>query len=88
METTKKKPIHVSIDKGLKNEAERLFDDLGLNMTTAITVFLKQAVTEQAIPFKIEKVNPLTRRALQDVRNGNVQGGFSSVDELMGDLEL
>lgn len=87
MKTTRKKPIHVTIDEELKSEAEQLFDDLGLNMTTAITVFLRQAVAEQAIPFKIEKANPLTLKALQDVRNGNVHGGFSSVGDLMADLD-
>lgn len=39
--TTKKKPIHVNVDENLKEEAEQLFDDLGLNMTSAITIFLK-----------------------------------------------
>ncbi|NSS11066.1 type II toxin-antitoxin system antitoxin, RelB/DinJ family, partial [Enterococcus faecalis] len=36
MATTKKKPIHVNVDENLKEEAEQLFDDLGLNMTSAI----------------------------------------------------
>ncbi|EJV00463.1 addiction module antitoxin, RelB/DinJ family, partial [Enterococcus faecalis ERV81] len=50
MATTKKKPIHVNVDENLKEEAEQLFDDLGLNMTSAITIFLKQSINEQAIP--------------------------------------
>lgn len=87
MEKTKKKPIHVSVDENLKNDAEQLFDELGINMTTAITVFLKQSVTKQAIPFKIEKGNPATLQAMKDVEDGNVHGGFSSVDELMEDLD-
>lgn len=36
--TTQKKPIHVNVDETLKEEAEQLFDDLGLNMTSAITM--------------------------------------------------
>jgi len=39
METTKKKPIHISIDEDLKKDAEQLFAELGMNMITAITVF-------------------------------------------------
>ena len=42
MATTKKKPIHVNVDENLKEEAEQLFDDLGLNMTSAITKAKKQ----------------------------------------------
>ena len=53
MSTTKKKPIHISVDEDLKEQAELLFNDLGLNMTSAINVFLRQAVNEQAIPFEI-----------------------------------
>ncbi|MDA9460959.1 putative DNA-damage-inducible protein J [Enterococcus mundtii 3F] len=83
METTKKKPIHISIDEDLKKDAEQLFDELGMNMTTAITVFLKQSVTKQAIHFKIERGNPAT---LQAIKDGNIHGGFSSVDELLEDL--
>jgi len=87
MESIKKKPIHISVDEDLKADAEQLFDELGLNMTTAITVFLKQSVTKQAIPFKIEKANPTTLKALKDAQNMNVYGGFTSVDDLMEDLD-
>lgn len=84
--TTKKKPIHVNVDENLKEEAEQLFDDLGLNMTSAITIFLKQSINEQAIPFMINKGNKETLQALKDLKEGNVHGGFSSVDALMEDL--
>ena len=36
-----------------KKEAEKLFDSLGIRMTTAINIFLKQAIKEQGIPFII-----------------------------------
>ncbi|EPI40206.1 addiction module antitoxin, RelB/DinJ family [Enterococcus faecalis LA3B-2] len=84
--TTKKKPIHVNVDENLKEEAEQLFDDLGLNMTSAITIFLKQSINEQAIPFMINKGNKETLQALKDIKEGNVHGGFSSVEDLMEDL--
>lgn len=45
--------MNLRIDKSLKKEAEQLFDSLGINMTTAINIFLRQAVREQAIPFLI-----------------------------------
>lgn len=86
MATTKKKPIHVNVDENLKEEAEQLFDDLGLNMTSAITIFLKQSINEQAIPFMINKGNKETLQALKDIKEGKVHGGFSSVEDLMEDL--
>ena len=45
----------VKIDAALKREAQTLFNSLGLNMTTAINLFLNQAVLEQAIPFRVGK---------------------------------
>jgi len=46
--------INIRIDDDLKKEAESLFNDLGLNMTTAISLFLKQCVLCQGIPFEIK----------------------------------
>ena len=47
--------LNIRIDKELKKQAENLFSDLGLNMTSAITVFLKAAVDHNGIPFEIKK---------------------------------
>jgi DNA-damage-inducible protein J len=43
------------MDKELKKRAESLFSDLGMNMSTAINVFVRQAVREGGIPFEITK---------------------------------
>ena len=43
----------VKIDPELKKDAKVLFDSLGISLNSAITVFLLQAVREQAIPFRI-----------------------------------
>ena len=48
----------IRIDAGLKNEAETLFNELGMNLTTAITVFFRQAVRESRIPFEIKWDRP------------------------------
>jgi len=45
--------ITVRVDRSLKDNADRLFERLGLNMTTAFNVFLRKAVDENAIPFPI-----------------------------------
>ena len=45
--------ITIRMDPDLKRQADRLFDDLGLNMTTALTMFVKAAVRQQRIPFEI-----------------------------------
>ena len=50
--------ITIRMDEELKKQAEELFSDLGLNMTTALTAFVKQSVREQKIPFMLSKKTP------------------------------
>ncbi len=48
----------IRIDSDLKNEAETLFSELGMSLTTAITVYFRQAVRESRIPFEIKWDRP------------------------------
>ena len=50
--------INVRVDANLKQSAEALFADLGLNMSTAITMFLKSAVNHDGIPFEVKRRSP------------------------------
>jgi DNA-damage-inducible protein J len=43
--------LTIRIDEATKQEAETLFNRIGLNMSSAISVFFRQAIREQAIPF-------------------------------------
>ena len=45
--------VTIRMDKQLKNQAEELFSQLGMNMTTAFTIFTKAAVRQGKIPFEI-----------------------------------
>lgn len=80
---------NIKIDPELKEQAQALFDSLGLSLSAAVNVFLRQAVREQAIPFRIGEPlpNAETLRAIQEARNGiGLSRGFSSVQDLMEDL--
>lgn len=46
--------VTIKIDDKLKNEADKLFNDLGLDFNTAINIFLRTSINTQSIPFKIE----------------------------------
>ena len=60
--------INVRVDSELKSCAESLFADLGINMSTAITMFLKSAVSHDGIPFEVKRITPNaeTRAALAE----------------------
>jgi len=47
--------LNIKIDRELKIKADRLFNEMGMNLTTAVNVFVKQAVFERAIPFRIQR---------------------------------
>lgn len=81
--------INIRIDENLKKDADQLFSDLGLTMSTAITMFLKSAISHNGIPFEIKRKEPNaeTVAAIEDVLNRkNLIGPFNSVNELMEDL--
>jgi len=45
--------LSIRLDRDLKSEADEMFSELGMNLTTAITIFVKQAVMQKRIPFEI-----------------------------------
>lgn len=45
--------INIRIDDNLKEQAEVLFEELGLNMSTAFNVFIRQSIRQGGIPFEI-----------------------------------
>lgn len=45
----------ISIDAEVKAQAQELFSDLGLDLSTAINLFLKQSIRENSIPFVIQR---------------------------------
>jgi DNA-damage-inducible protein J len=47
--------IQVMVDQSLKVDAERLFSDIGLDLPTAIRLFLKQSLLKNRIPFPVER---------------------------------
>lgn len=83
--------INIRVDNTLKKEASELFNDLGLNLSTAINIFLTQCVKEQAIPFEIKqpKPNRRLRKALKEaekISKDPNRKGYTDIDKLFEDL--
>lgn len=55
--------VTIRIDKKLKTQADELFRDLGLSFSSAITMFVKQAVREQRIPFEVKRTGTTIQTA-------------------------
>ncbi|HWQ74775.1 MAG TPA: type II toxin-antitoxin system RelB/DinJ family antitoxin [Syntrophomonas sp.] len=84
--------ISIRMDIELKKHAEQLFNELGMNMTTAINIFLRQAVRQQRIPFDValETPNAETLEALAEVermkKDPTLGKTYKNVDEMMKEL--
>lgn len=53
-----KSSTNLSLDPELKKASIELFNDLGLDLSSAVTLFLKQALRVQGLPFEVTRVNP------------------------------
>ena len=66
--------LTIRIDEDIKKEAENLFSRIGMNISTAINVFFRQAVREQAIPFELKPYDDYyTGQKLERVLNSKAQ---------------
>ena len=65
--------VTFKMDTKLKEDAEKLFNELGLSLSAALTIFLKTAVREQRIPFALTLYNPNkeTEAANKDIEENN-----------------
>ena len=85
--------LNIRTDKEIKEQAEQIFSDLGLNMTTAVNMFLRSTIRENGIPFdlKLEVPNEATAAAIEEGRriasDPNVTG-YTDISELKAALEL
>ena len=85
--------LNIRTDKEIKERAEQIFTELGLNMTTAINMFLRTAIREHGIPFelKLNTPNETTIAAIEEgkrILNDETIPGYSSMDELKKALDV
>lgn len=82
--------LNIRIEPELKKEVEITLNDLGMNIAEAVTIFLKQVVMTDSIPFIIRKpkLNAETIKAMEDAKKGkNLSKDYTDLDEMWGDLE-
>lgn len=79
--------ITIRVEDKVKKEAGDIFKEVGMDMSTAINVYLKQVIRSKGIPFNIstEIPNATTLKAIKDAEKGEM-ASFSSIDDLMEDL--
>ena len=84
---------NVTIDADVKKQAQELFLELGLDLSTAVNIFLRQAIRENGLPFemRVAKPNAETIAAIEEGRamahDPNAKS-YANVDELRKALGL
>ena len=85
--------MSIRMDTELKKQADAMFSDMGLNMTTAMNMFLRQVVRQGRIPFEIATDIPNAEtvaaiKEMDDMLSGKISAKrYSSTKELFEDLE-
>ena len=84
--------VSIRMDTELKAQADELFAELGMNLSTAFNIFVRQSLREGGIPFEIrtERPNKETIAAMLEAENiakdPNVKG-YTDLDEMFADLK-
>lgn len=85
--------IQVRVEDELKSKSDALFKDLGTDTTTAIRIFLTQAVATNGFPFEIKRqtglnpYEPMTvKELLAKLEKSREQGEFRDADHVISDL--
>ncbi len=85
--------INVRTDEDIKARCENLFESLGLNMSTAINIFLRQSLRVNGLPFEVKADIP-NEATLDAFREGDAIladptiKGYSDINELRAALEV
>ena len=79
--------INIRTDADIKASAERLFEALGLTMSTAVNIFLRQAIRQGGLPFevKLDIPNETTAAAIREGRSlmqDKDARGYKNMDDL------
>lgn len=83
--------VQVRIDDELKNQATAVYDALGIDLSTAVRMFLKRSVMVNGVPFNmtLPKKDYKAERALQELSNIAIENGTSkmTLEEINAEIE-
>ena len=83
--------IQIRVDDDLKNKSDQLFKDLGTDTTSAIRMFLTQAVAHNGFPFEIKRTvhnryTSMTEERLEQSRESSKNGNYRNADAVISDM--
>lgn len=81
--------LNIKVDRDLKTQADTLFNAMGMTLTTAVNVFIRQAVQDQAIPFKVHLNDDKNKfhKLLDSMRSEAAKRGFMSDEAINAEIQ-
>ncbi|MBE2200677.1 MAG: type II toxin-antitoxin system RelB/DinJ family antitoxin [Anaerolinea sp.] len=80
--------ITTRIEPEIKEEAENILAQLGLTMSQAMSMYVRQLVLRRGLPFTVNIPNQETMEAIQESLEPEKLPGFDNLDNLFADLEI
>ena len=79
--------LNIKVNRDLKKQADTLFNKMGMTLTTAVNIFIRQAVLEQAIPFRIyvDSERTIAFEAKEAMKAMQAQAAANGIDKMSMD---
>ena len=81
--------LNIALDPHLKDQSSKLYKDLGMSLSTAVKVFLRQSIVERGIPFQPRlstEPTKSTRKAMKETDNSDRYKAYSNEDVMWNDI--
>ena len=79
--------IHARVDAETKTQAQGVLNELGMTLSEAISLYLRQIVFRKGIPFEVKIPNELTMRTIEKSERGQELHEASSVQEMFKEMD-
>ena len=79
--------INARVEKKLKSDAEKVLRNVGVNTSDAVSMFLRQVVLQEGLPFEVRIPNKATRKAIADLRAGKGKVYTGNTKDIFDALE-
>ena len=89
---SKQDTIQIRVDAKTKAKARKTLNELGLDMSSAVKLFLVNVINRQGIPLDLRTENGFTiaqeEAMIAETKQAKLSKGFDNLDELFADLEV
>ena len=85
---SKSATVRARVEPKLKQEAERVFETLGLSATQAVTLFYRQVTLRKGLPFDVVIANATTLKTFEDTNRGRNLVVCKDADEMFEKLGI